>query len=154
MKIKRKTGIVAAIFIVLAFSAMGCTNDTQVERCMYLPTFSLRTNSAIYADYEIDARKIERIISGRHDNRWDWMVLLPDEPVQHSAFMQVGSPSGGSRYSIEIGFGDGETGFSLYRLYANRRVAIQYMVAYWQEGTIPDISSWEDRTHILLPVES
>ena len=153
MKIKRKIGIFAAMFIVFAFSAMGCANDTQVERCMYLPTFTLRTISARYADYEIDVRKIQRIISGRHDNRWDWMVLEPVEPIQYSTFMQVGSPLTGSQYSIEIGFGDAETGFRLYRLYAHRSVAIQHMVAYWQEGIIPDISSWEDRAHILQPVE-
>ena len=104
-------------------------------------TFSLTTYFRKYTDAEINALLFEEIINSSPDT-WDFMVLEPDKPIQDSIFMQVGAPMAhtDSSFLLEIGFGS-----RLYLLVTeDKNVVLQYMIDYWQEQVIPDISLWED----------
>ena len=142
---KQKVSIFMVIFIVLAFLA-GCTSDNQAYDDLQERTFLLITKFMEYTNEEINVLLFEEIISSSPDT-WDFMVLEPDKPIQDSNFIQVGAPIAFTdfQFSLEIGFGDMETGVRLYRLLTeDKNVILQYFIDYWQEQRIPDISLWED----------
>ena len=145
----KKLSIFMVIFMALAFLA-GCTSDSQVEGDMQERTFSLRTNFNEYTNDELSVLLFDEILSSFNSDIWDFMVLEPDQPVQGSTFIQVGAPQEIADFQLVlyIGFGDEETGFTMYRLYtADKHLVLQYFVDYWQGQQIPDISLWEDASY-------
>jgi hypothetical protein len=116
-------------------------NENMQER-----TFILQTSLKTYTNEEINAQLLVDIINSSFDT-WDWMVLEPDTPIHGSNFIQVGSPveEKGIPFSIQISFGDMETGFRVYLLETmNKNVVLQHFIAYLEEQVIPDVSLWED----------
>jgi len=145
----KKLSIFMVIFMVLAFLA-GCTSDSQVEGDMQERTFSLRTNYNEYTNDELSVLLFDEILSRFNSDIWDFMVLEPDYQVQGSTFIQVGAPQEIVDFQLVlyIGFGDEETGFTMYRLYtADKNLVLQYFVDYWRGQQIPDISLWEDASY-------
>jgi len=147
---KQKVRIFIIILMALAFFA-GCTSDSQVADEVQELAFSLRTEFREYTNEEINALLLEEIISSDPD-LWDFMVLEPNKPIQDSTFIQVGAPIEFTdfKFVVQIGFGCAETGYRLYHiLIEDKNVVIEYIIDYWQEQRIPDISLWEDISYFL-----
>ena len=143
---KQKVSIFMVIFMLLAFLA-GCTSDSQAEDGTQERTFLLRTYLNEYTNDELSILLFEEILSSFSPDAWNFMTLVPDKPIQESTFIQVGAPLEFFDFQLVlyIGFGDMETGYTMYRLLAeDKNVVLQYFVDYWQEQQIPDISLWED----------
>jgi len=110
-------------------------------------TYSVSTNSDEYTNDELSASLFEKLIDRLNSDAWDFIVLAPSKPVKESTFLQVGAPleTTDLQLTVEIGFGDENSGVKMYRSYTkDKSVALQYLIDYWQEQKIPDISSWED----------
>ena len=140
------------IFMILVFLA-GCMSDNQPADEVQELTFSLETEFRRYANEEINALLLEEIINSNPD-LWNFMVLEPNKPIQDSTFIQVGASWATTawpfQFNLEIGFGNAETGFRLYRFITeDNNLVMETMIAYWQEQIIPDISSWEDVSYIF-----
>jgi hypothetical protein len=116
------------------------TLKNQMEGSMERRIFLLETGLKFYSDEEINALLLEEIINSDIDT-WHFIVLEPDKAIEGSIFMQVTQTDlAGFPFFLEIGFGS-----KLYRLETtDKNVALQYMIAYFQEHVIPDISLWED----------
>ena len=118
-------------------------NNTP-EESVQEQTFRLETAFNDYTNEEISAQLLEEIINSDFDT-WDFMVLEPTKPIKGSVFMQIGSPGDtDSPFCLEISFGS-----KMYHLSAKKDVVLQYLIAYYQEQTVPDISSWEDISNFI-----
>ena len=163
---KQKVSIFIVIFMALAFFA-GCTSDNQadIQRQEVEPqvtpidnaeddvqelTFHVITEFNVYTNDELSTLLLEEIINSSPE-LWGFMVLEPNQPIQESTFIQVGTSwADTAKFNLEIGFGNAETGPRLYRLVTeDKNVVLQYFIDYWQEQRIPDISLWEDVSYIF-----
>ena len=145
----RKKSAFIVMFIILVFLVVGCTNNNQMEEDMQEQTFLLETAFRKYANEEINVLLFEEIINSSSDT-WNFMVLEPDKPIRDSTFIQVGASWNTTaawpyKFNLEIGFGNAETGVRMYRLVTeDKNVVLQYLIDYWKEQIIPDISLWQD----------
>ena len=146
---KQKTSIIITLLLVAIATLIGCTSESQPEPESDLQalTFTLRTNYNEYENDDLSIPLLEEIIDSFNPNDWDFLVLEPDETIQDSTFIQVGAPDEyfDFQYTLNIGFGDAETGYRMYGFYTEDKSYVkQFVIDYWQEHQIPDISSWED----------
>ena len=112
-------------------------------------SFSIRTNFNEFQNDEVSISLISQIVDGFRSNKWDFIVVSPDLPIQDSTFIQAGSPEEivDFQYTLEIGFFTEENGRTLYRLYTkDKNIVMEYLTGYWMEQKIPDIQLWEDVT--------
>ena len=145
-----KNGIIlCSLLLISATFLIGCGNRAKPEVGIQNQSFTLMTNFDVYSDDEINHVLLDEIISGFNPYVWDFLVLSPSNPIQDSIFIQVGAPTEivDYQYTVEIGFRTYDEGVTLYRLYtSDKETALQYVVDYWKEQTIPDILAWEDVT--------
>jgi len=126
------------------------TDDTEDDQQEL--TFTVRTQLNVYSNEELSVALFEEIINSFSPDIWDFLVLEPNKPIQDSTFIQVGAPQADSpwpyKFDMNIGFGCAETGFRMYLFITDDQdVVLQYIIDYWQEQRIPDISLWEDISH-------
>ena len=116
-------------------------------------TFSMETNFRTYSNEELNAQLFEEILYTRPD-LWDFMVIEPNRPIKNCSFLQVSYPQATSwppPFILEISLGSKKTGAKMYRLTTvDRNIVLKHIIDYWQNQVIPDISSWEDVSYILL----
>ena len=113
--------------------------------------FSLETNLKKYSNEELNAHLFEEIVS--RPDLWDFMVLEPNKPIKGSIFIQASYPQATSwppKYILEISLSNTKTGAKMYRLATvDKNIVLKHIIDYWQKQIIPDISLWEDVSHIL-----
>ncbi|MCL2046413.1 MAG: hypothetical protein FWG88_08525 [Oscillospiraceae bacterium] len=150
MKTYTKLIILSCLVFLMIIIAIGCGGSgKQFEDELQEQNFTLQTNYDEFIDEEIDATLLDELISSFTPNVWDFIILIPDIPIQNSTFIQVGAPTENveNQYTLEIGFETSEEGITLYRMYTDEKdVVLQYIVKYWEEETVPDILSWDDVT--------
>ena len=145
-----KNGIIlCSLLLISATFLIGCGNRAKPEVGIQSQSFTLMTNYDVFSDDEIDRVLLDEIISSFNPYIWNFLVLSPSNPIQDSIFIQVGAPTETVDYqfTVEIGFKTDDEDVTLYRLYtSDKETALQYVVDYWKEQTIPDLLAWEDVT--------
>ena len=139
--------VIYTFLIIMLVFLSGCTEESHVEDDMQEMTFSLRTNYAEFSHAELSISLFEDILNSFEPDIWDFMVLSPSKPINGSTFIQVGAPQEivDFQYTLEIGFYSMESGLTMYRSYTtDKDVVLHYIIDYWQEQKLPDISSWKD----------
>lgn len=119
-------------------------------------TFTLKTAYKERSNEDINEEMLSRILDYFilndaifNGDDWDFVILEPSGQINGSNFVQVGAPQHitNGKFTLEIGFGNEETGIKIYRHYTdNKKIVLQLLVNYWQDQQLPDLTDWEVET--------
>jgi len=141
--VKQKRLVLFTVLFIVSALLSGCAGNNQTVNDEQELTYSVRTDLYEFSDDELYELLFSDILDSFEPDIWDFMVLEPSMPIDDSIYIQVGVEN--YEYDLQLGFYYEESGYSLYRLHTmDREVVLNYIVDYWQNQRIPDISSWED----------
>jgi len=115
--------------------------------------FTLDWHGTRYEHESLSASLLREAVDGFCPQRDDYIILIPERPIQFSGYMQAASPKGkNGSMPVEISFDDPNGDIRHYRYMTRRKDEIYKILEdYFTRGQLPDMTLFEDVTEELFP---